>query len=71
MLKTPDFYKRLHYRRFWLSKKLFRQPANESQLKQTFIRSIIFLFGFASRPENDIGSSIPTAPRGVHAAAAD
>ena len=33
--------------------------------------NIIFLFGYASRPENDIGSSVSTAPRGVHAAAAD
>jgi len=32
---------------------------------------IIFLFGCASRPENDIGSSLPAAPRTAHVAAAD
>ncbi|MBQ1945522.1 MAG: hypothetical protein II343_01195, partial [Clostridia bacterium] len=42
-----------------------------SETKVLFPRaSIIFLFGYASRPENDIGSSVSTAPLGVHAAAA-
>jgi len=35
------------------------------------MRGIIFLFGYASRPENDIGSNLTVAPRAVHAAAAD
>jgi len=33
--------------------------------------NIIFLFGYASRPENDRGSSLTAAPRAVHAAAAE
>ena len=54
-----------------LSKKIFRQPADESQLKQAFIGNVIFLGAKGSRAENDIGSSLTAAPRAVHAAAAN
>jgi len=54
-----------------LSKKYFRQTADERKLKHPFIRDIIFLFDYVSRPENDIGSNLPVAPRTAHVAAAE
>ena len=44
-----------------LSKKYFRQTAHKRKLKHPFMRSIIFLLGYASRSENDIGSSLSAA----------
>jgi len=41
-----------------LSKKYFRQTADERKLKHPFIRSIIFLFDYVSWPENDIGNNL-------------
>jgi len=67
MLSTTQEYPA----RFSLSKKYFRQTANERKLKHPFIWDIIFLFGYASRPENDIGSNLTVAPRTAHVAAAE
>jgi len=53
------------------SKKSFRQTAHERKLKHPFTRSIIFLFGYASRSENDKGSNLTVAPRTAHVAAAE
>jgi len=35
------------------------------------MRNIIFLLGFASRPENDRGSNLTVAPRTAHVAAVE